>query len=148
MRTSDALRPHVLIEFTAATLSLRPLVCPVSSFALVWRVPDRVRQPLDDDPDLVRHIHDLAALQPYAMTHSDFRRLAIEMIQRDDDRCEKIAGLSLQKKLHILMDILVSDTEYETEYIRFVQGMSYASGSVPTYEQAMEKLNALIDHLK
>jgi len=112
---SEALRPHVLIEFTVTDLSLPPLLLPVSSFisqltktdpeiaaipcidpvetaidkmsALIWRVPHRVREPQDDDPDLVRHIHDLVALQQRATEHADFKRLAIEMIARDDYRC-------------------------------------------------------------
>lgn len=175
MPSPAALRPHVLIEFTVAIMSLPPLLRPVSSFiteltnkdpeipavlcidpvenavdkmsALVWRVPDRVRQPADDDPDLVRHIHDLAALQPNATRNKDFKRLAIEMIQQDDYRCDKIEGLPLEEKVRILLNILDSDGEYRTEYARFVQGMSYATGGVPTYEEAMLKLRALISHL-
>jgi Nucleotidyl transferase AbiEii toxin, Type IV TA system len=172
---SNALRPHLQIEFTATTLSLPPLMRPVSSFiadlmrtdpeilavacidpvenaadklsALLWRVPDRVQAPEDDDPDLARHIHDLAALQPYAMAHSEFRRLAIEMIRQDDDRCATITGLPLKEKARILLDMLGKDGEYRMEYTRFVQGMSYAAGGVPTYEEALAKLKALIDHL-
>jgi hypothetical protein len=172
---SEALRPHILIEFTATTLSLPPLIRPVFSLiaeltktdaeiaavvcidpvenavdkmsALVWRVPDRVRQPEDDDPDLVRHIHDLAILQPHATSHADFKRLAIGMIGQDDDRCEKIAGLPMGEKLQLLLKILTTDREYRTEYTRFVQGMSYAATGVPTYEEAMIKLKVLIDHL-
>ena len=172
---SQALRPHVLIEVTVSTLSLPPLVLPVASFiaelmktgpeipaatcidpvenavdkmsALVWRVPDRVRQPADDDPDLVRHIHDLAALQPYAIHHADFRSLAIGMIRQDDDRCDQITGWPVERKLQLLLDILTSDTEYRTEYTRFVQGMSYAAGGVPTYDEAIAKVKTLVDHL-
>ena len=172
---SNALRPHLQIEFTATTLSLPPLMRPVSSFiaeltrtgpeiltvacidpvenaadklsALLWRVPDRVRVPKDGDPDLARHIHDLAALQPYATAHSEFRRLAIEMIRQDDDRCAIITGLPLKEKTRILLDMLGRDGEYRMEYTRFVQGMSYAAGGVPTYEEALAKLKALIDQL-
>jgi hypothetical protein len=172
---SAALRPHILIEFTVASLSLPPLKRSVSSFigeltktgpeiavvscidpvenaadkisALVWRVPDRVRKPEDDDPDLARHIHDLAALQPLALAHTEFKRLAIYMIQQDDDRCKKITGLSLEKKLQLLIEILESDTEYRNEYTRFVQGMSYATGVVPTYGQAVTRLKELINHI-
>jgi len=153
---STALRPHLQIEFTVSTLSLSPLILPVSSFiaeltktypeiaavacidpvensadkisALIWRVPDRVRQPADDDPDLTRHIHDLAVLQPYAVAHGEFRHLAIGVISQDDGRCSKIKGKSLQEKFRILLDILNADAEYRTEYTRFVQGMSYAVG--------------------
>lgn len=115
---SEALRPHVLIEFSVTGLSLPPILLPVSSFitqltrtdpeiaailcidpvetaidkmsALLWRVPDRVREPQDDDPDLVRHIHDLVALHQRAKAHPNFKRLTIEMIARDDDRFPRL----------------------------------------------------------
>ena len=173
---ATALRPHILIEFSATTLSLPPLMCSVSSFiaeltktdpeiaavacldpvenavdklsALVWRVPDRVRHPSDDDPDLVRHIHDLAALESRAINHPKFRLLAIEMIGKDDGRSDKIGGWPIYKKLEHLMEILTTDREYPSEYTRFVQGMSYATNGVPNYGEALAKLRILIDHLK
>jgi predicted nucleotidyltransferase component of viral defense system len=173
--SSDALRPRLQIEFTAATLLLPPLIRPVASLiseltktspevpdvtcidpvenaadklsALIWRVPDRVRVPQDEDPDLARHIHDLAALQPYATSHTAFRRLALGAIEQDDDRCKKTKGQPLNRKIQILLEILTDDADYRTEYTRFVQGMSYATGEVPTYEEAMAKLKILLDHL-
>jgi hypothetical protein len=47
----------------------------------------------------------------------------------------------------VLLEVLTADTDYRTEYIRFVQGMSYGSSGVPTYEEAMTKLKMLTDHL-
>lgn len=172
---ADALRPHLQIEFTATTLSLPPVLRSVSSFiaelsmtdpeipdvacidpvenaadklsALLWRVPDRTRVPQDDDPDLTRHLHDLAVLQPYAAAHAAFCHLAIEMIRQDDDRCARTMGLPLEEKARVLLSILDTDGEYRSEYTRFVQGMSYAIGAVPTYDEAMAKLRILIDLL-
>ncbi|WP_431217957.1 nucleotidyl transferase AbiEii/AbiGii toxin family protein [Puia sp. P3] len=173
--SSAPLRPHLQIEFTESDLSLLPLLRSVSSLiaeltktnpeipavacidpvesavdkisALLWRVPDRVRQPKDDDPDLARHIHDLAALQPYAIAHPDFKHLTVGMIGQDDHRCDKTSGLPIVQKFQILMEILATDTEYATEYTRFVQGMSYAAGGVPTYSKAMAKLKDLVEHI-
>lgn len=172
---SEVLRAHVLIEFSVTGLSLPPIPLPVSSFigqltkkdpeipviqcidpvetaidkmsALVWRVPDRVREPQDDDPDLVRHIHDLVVLHQRAIAHPNFKALAIEMIARDDDRCPKISGRPLKEKMSILMNTLENDGEYLTEYNRFVQGMSYASGKVPSFEEAIRRLKDLANHL-
>lgn len=171
----SALRPHLQIEFTVATPTFPPVIRPVASFiaeltksapevseiacvdpvenaadklsALIWRVPDRVREPEDDDPDLARHLHDLAALQPYAIGHSLFKELAIDTIRQDDDRCEQTKGKSLDQKFQLLLEILASDREYRTEYTRFVQGMSYARGAVPSFDEAIVKLKALADHL-
>jgi hypothetical protein len=171
----EALRSHILIEFTVTTLSLPPVLLPVSSFvaqltknnpeilaipcidpveaaidkmsALVWRVPDRARQPQDDDPDLVRHIHDLVTLHKYAMSHPNFKRLTIEMIAKDDNRCSKTSGLPLKEKLDILIETLENDGEYVVEYNRFVRGMSYAFGKVPSFEEAVGSLKELTNHL-
>jgi hypothetical protein len=171
----QALRPHLLIEFAVASLSLPSLVKPVASFiadlggsasevsaikcldpvenavdklsAVVWRVPDRIREPKDDDPDLVRHIYDLSALYDRAVAHPDFKRLAIEMIAHDDSRCKKISGLSLVEKFRVLFATLENDSAYILEYTRFVQGMSYASKNVPTFKQALERLKDLQDYL-
>lgn len=173
--SSSSLRPHLQIEFTMATPVLSPVIRSVASFiaeltktdpeapevacvdpvenaadklsALTWRVPDRVREPEDDDPDLARHIHDLAALQPYATSHADFKKLTIDAISQDDDRCAKAKGLPLSKKFELLQELLTADTEYRKEYTRFVQGMSYATGRVPNFDEAMNKLKVLIDHL-
>jgi len=128
----DGLPQHNMLlqnEFTEATLSLSPLLRPVSSLiaeltktdpeipavacidpvenavdkmsALVWRVPDRDRQPEDDDPHLARLIHDLAALQPHAIAHVNFKYLTIGMIRQDDHRCDRIAGLPLKPGVFI-----------------------------------------------
>src|SRR2546428_6215986 len=96
----EALRPHILIELTAKDVQLPPLYLPVSSFvndvakrspevarigcidpvesaadklsAIAWRIPDRARGGQDDDPFLVRHIHDLAILKDAALQHGAF----------------------------------------------------------------------------
>jgi hypothetical protein len=173
--SSNALRSHLQIEFSVAALALSSLTRPVASFiaeltkigpeapqvpcvdpvenaadklsALIWRVPDRVRIPKDDDPDLARHIHDLAALQPYAISHSTFPRLAIATMQQDENRCERIKGMTLSEKSDLLFEILTVNSDYKNEYIRFVQGMSYAAGSVLSFEEAVFRLKTLITHL-
>lgn len=115
--------------------------------ALIWRIPDRVRRPEDNDPDLVRHLHDLAILQQHAVSHFEFKRLAIGMIDQDDSRCRKISGWPLRKKLDLMMEIIESDKEYQPEYGRFVVGMSYASADVPSFNEAISSLKALSAHL-
>ena len=172
---SEALRPHVLVEFTAVDLSLPPIYLPVSSFvaqlsgadpelptiacidpvetaidklsALIWRVPDRIREPQDDDPDLVRHIHDLVALHQHATEHKNFKRMAVEMIGRDDPRCAKISGWPLKEKVAFLIETLETDRVYPSEYNRFVQGMSYSAAGAPSYQEAISKLKELTNQL-
>jgi hypothetical protein len=173
---ADALRAHLLVEFTITDLILPAIQLPVSSFvnelsrqppevksigctdpvenssdklsALIWRVPNRVRGQENDDPDIVRHIHDLSILSDYAVKHPAFKRLVIQTIDNDDRRSPKISGLPLEAKFDILLGILESEKEYEKEYERFVMGMSYGpDDSVPTFRNAVDKLQIMIAHI-
>ena len=108
--------------------------------------PDRVRGEDNDDPSIIRHIHDLAILSDLALQHPAFKDLAIRTIERDDQRSIKIAGLSIQEKFAVVLNILDEEKEYIDEYDRFVKGMSYApDNTLPSFQQAMEKLRKLIN---
>ncbi|GAB3788447.1 nucleotidyl transferase AbiEii/AbiGii toxin family protein [Spirosoma horti] len=173
---ADALRPHILLELTASDLSLPAVNLPVSSFinevakrlpevkgidcidpvenaadklsAITWRIPDRKRGTINDDPDIVRHIHDLAILSNKVMNHPEFTTMVKSAIDRDDKRSETITGLTLAQKLTKMLGILGSDSEYSTEYERFVNGMSYApSSSIPSFQKAVEKVSQLIHQI-
>jgi hypothetical protein len=171
-----ALRPHILVEFTVTDLVLPAIQLPVSSFineltrqppevksiactdpvenssdklsALTWRVPNRVRGQENDDPDIVRHIHDLSILSDYAIKHPAFKKLAIETISSDDQRSPKTSGIPLKAKFDTILGILDSEKEYEKEYERFVMGMSFGpNGSVPSFRNAVEKLQIMNAHI-
>ena len=162
-----------MLELTVSDLSIPAVNLPVSSFinevaqrlpevksidcidpvenaadklsAITWRIPDRKRGTVNDDPDIVRHIHDLAILSDRVMDHPKFSAMVRSAIDRDDKRSETITGLTLTQKLTKMLNILGSDTEYSTEYERFVNGMSYApSGSIPSFQKAVEKVSQLI----
>ena len=170
---ADALRPHILLELTVSDLSLSAVNLPVSSFinevakrlpevkgidcidpvenaadklsAVTWRIPDRNRGTVNDDPDIVRHIHDLAILSDKVMSHPEFPAMVRSTIDRDDKRSETTTGLTLTQKLTKMLGILESDSEYPTEYERFVKGMSYApNGSILSFHKAVEKVSQLI----
>jgi len=174
---ADALRPHILLELTVSDLSLPAVNLPVSSFinevakrlpevkgidcidpvenaadklsAITWRIPDRKRGTVNDDPDIVRHIHDLAILSDKVMNHPDFPTMVRSAIDRDDKRSETITGLTLTQKLTKMLGILGSDSEYSTEYEHFVNGMSYApNGTIPSFQKAVEKVSQLINQIK
>lgn len=173
---AEALRPHVLIELTVRDTQRSPLFLPVSSFvnhlakrppevarigcidpvesaadklsAIVWRIPDRVRGGQDDDPSLVRHLHDLAILKDLALGHRDFPSLVAASMQQDLNRPKHdalIAGLPAREKFQRMLDVLEGDHEYALEYERFVQGVSYAAqGETPGFKEAIEALHRLI----
>lgn len=54
--------------------------------ALAWRVCTRKRGAEDDDPTVVRHLHDLASLEWMANESPDFRRLVWQAMESDTGR--------------------------------------------------------------
>ena len=170
---ADALRPHILLEFTVSELLLPAINLPVSSMinqvakqqaeidkiacinpvenvadklsAITWRIAERVRGSENDSPDIVRHIHDLAILKDLAMNNPKFSELVISAMERDKNRSEVIKSLSVKEKLSNVVEIISTDLEYSKEYERFINAMSYAdSDSVPTFKVALEGVGELV----
>jgi hypothetical protein len=111
---APGLRPHLRIEMTfrppalpAVDRPLRSLIAQaqgkepeVSAFscvdpietaadklsALAWRVCVRERGAPDDDPTIIRHLHDLAALEVRAMAAPAFATLVLEAAKADTSR--------------------------------------------------------------
>ncbi len=174
---SNTLRPHILLEFTVSEIALPTVALPVSSLinevarqpaeiqrlecvnpveiaaeklsAITWRIAERVRNSPKDDPDVVRHIHDLAILSDIALQHISFIDIVKNTILIDDKRSTTIRGLAIEVKFERMMTILENDSQYSKEYSRFVQSMSYApTGSTPSFEVALEAVQQLIASVK
>lgn len=170
---AEVLRPHIKLEFTLSKLILPSIELAVSSFineetkqapevakipcinpvenaadklsAIVWRIPSRVRGQNDKQPDVVRHLHDLAKLSDYTLKDSRFIDLAKSTIEQDDSRAEQIKGLSTKEKLSKVIEILESDPYYPQEYSTYVSEMVYNHDvPVPTFKEAVEKLKNII----
>lgn len=176
---ADGLRPHIQVEVTVHGPLLPVLRLPVQSFltrlmkgppevesiacmspmenaadklsALVWRIPDRVRGDANDDPSLVRHIHDLATLETLAREDPQFPALALAAMRRDNNRPKNhatFATLAEKDKMALMLDILTGDAGYPKEYDLFVRGVSYApEGSAPDFPTALEAVKRLADHV-
>lgn len=172
----DSLRPHIQLEFTAREPRLPPMYKPVASFistltrtppeianlacidpvesaadklsALCWRIPDRLRGHPEDDPAIIRHVHDLALLQAQALAHPHFPSLVQEVLKQDEQRprnTTSLIGLSAAEKFHNMLNRLESDPDYMAEYDRFVRGVSYApEGETPSFQEAVVSLKNLI----
>ncbi len=173
------LRPHIQVEMTVHSPQLPVLHLPVKSLltelmkkppevesiacispvesaadklsALAWRIPDRVRGNQNDDPSLVRHIHDLAALENIAIKDPNFIELVLAALNRDNSRPRNVSTfntLSKHEKFALMLDILVRDSEYIEEYRRFVFDVSYApEGAAPDFETAIKAVKRLADHV-
>ncbi len=63
--------------------------------ANAWRLPDRVRDWKDDDPSLVRHLHDLAVLKGRALACADFAALVEASMEQDENRAKNVAVAEL-----------------------------------------------------
>lgn len=171
---SEPLRPHIKLEFTLSNLLLPGVVLPVSSFvnevaaklpevariacvdpvenaadklsAIAWRIPSRIRGEKDRQPDVVRHLHDLAKLSSRALVSPDFAHVANYTIERDANRAGGLRELSTSEKLNQMLRILEDDPLYPKEYDTFVHGMSYAQHAVvPTYIEAIEQVKRLVN---
>jgi predicted nucleotidyltransferase component of viral defense system len=171
---ADALRPHILLEFTVSEPLLPAIDLPVSSMinevakqtpeideiacvnpvenaadklsAITWRIAKRVRGSQNDNPDVVRHIHDLAIMKDLALENPNFSVLVSIALKRDNKRSELIKDLSLSHKLLNVLNIINSDTEYLREYDRFVNAMSYANNdTIPTFKTALKYVEELVN---
>ena len=96
---------------------------------MVWRVLCRKRDSEGDDPTLIRHLHDLAALESLVVKNADFKSLVFTLFEKDSDRGkpkEEYQKLDKTGRIREAMRILEEDREYAVEYARFVDDVSYA----------------------
>ena len=173
MYEGSNLRPNITAEFTFENLILPSTICEISSSigqfineepisvnciqpieviankfsALMWRVyiKDRTK-PLhtkENDPTIVRHLHDIAALEDLLYT-KEFVELLQKSFDTDKGRGGFDNNYTLAEFVKITLDKLTEDKIYKKEYSDFVSSMSYAKDSeVITFEKAMASLNKL-----
>lgn len=178
-KKTPALRPHVKLEVTfdppALPFEKRPLqsfvaqaqqrepevtsipcVSPTETAAdklsaLTWRVSQRDRNDLQDDAALIRHLHDLAALETVIIAQSKtFIPLVIECLNKDASRDKKSGTATLPpiQRLRRMLDMLESDRLYKVEYEQFVVGMSYAADAERlSFQAALQVATRLVDLL-
>lgn len=171
----DKLRPHLQIEvtfgapvepverrsvssFVAQARQEMPeigaiaCVSPVETAAdklsaLTWRVLTRKRGSEDDDPTMIRHLHDLAALEATVIGNAGFAPLFLRTAGEDAGRGnppEALRALTVSERLQRLIVVLGEDAAYRAEYDRFVLSMSYArTGETPSFDAALESLQRL-----
>jgi len=92
--------------------------------ALAWRTAVRDRKSSKDDPSIVRHIHDLAALAPVVEGSATFAPLARNVLAQDAGRT-KIAGADGLALLRAMLPAITGDPQWRDEYERFVEAVSF-----------------------
>lgn len=172
---SSALRPYIKLEVTFLSPAVQAKVSSVRSFvsqarndppeaegilcidpvetaadklsALTWRVLNRQRRSENDDPTLIRHLHDLAALEAIAVSDSNFPGLLKASFSKDIDRggaSSERDDMTAREQLSAALDSVVSDSEYRREYEQFVVAMSYAAeDETPSFDEALEAIHRL-----
>lgn len=173
----QALRPHLEIEFSFTQPQLEPTTESITSFvssfsgeegdanipclspteiaadklsALCWRVIKRDRNSEGDDPTLVRHIHDLSALNGIISGDIEqFYSLFKASHDIDQSSTARQTGMQALEAVGNMIEELKSDSLYQKEYEQFVASMSYASDDEQIdFSQAIEKLSELHGCLK
>lgn len=165
----QALRPHLEIEFSFTQPQLEPTTKSVTSFvnsfsgeegeasipclspteiaadklsALCWRVLKRDRSSENDDPTLVRHIHDLCVLiELISEDIKQFYSLFKASHDIDQGSAARQTGMPAIEAVGNMIEELKSDSLYQKEYEQFVASMSYAADEEQIhFDQAIKKL--------
>jgi predicted nucleotidyltransferase component of viral defense system len=170
----QGLRPHIRVEMSFRAPALPPVARPIRSLisiaekqpaevaaficvdpvetaadklsALAWRVRARDRTKADDDPTIIRHLHDLATLEPHVASAPRFAELvhtaAAADVGRGGDRAA--AGDPAAMFAEMLQRLEV-DALWAREYEDFVRAVSFAGpGEAIDFAHALDACTRLI----
>lgn len=152
---APGLRPHLRIEMTFDAPALPPIERPIRSLiaqvqgeppevptfpcvdpvetaadklsARSWRVCVRDRGSENDDPTIVRHLHDLAALEARTVKCSAFAALLTQAVMKDSGRGGGRAPTEPAKRFALTLERLTTDPLWAEEYEEFVHNVSFAA---------------------
>jgi hypothetical protein len=150
---AEAFRPHIKIEMTFEAPALPAILRPIRSMiaeaeaeppevaafpsvdpvetaadklsALAWRVCTRDRGSPRDDPRIVRHVHDLAALEPIVDAAPALAGLVRQVVMADADRGGGGAPRDLVERFALMLERLRTDRLWAKEYGDFVRDTSF-----------------------
>jgi hypothetical protein len=172
--TGPGLRPHIRIEMTLRAPALPPIARPIASLigmaqqkppevvaflcvdpvetaadklsALAWRVHARQRGSADDDPTIIRHLHDLAALKETVTASNDFSRLVQKAMSDDEGRGGEATASSDPAALFAgMLERLNTDPLWAAEYQDYVRQVSFAApGELVGFDEALAAVKGLM----
>lgn len=166
-------RPHIQAELSVRKPAVPPVTRSVASFvalargdapevlsiwcadpvetaaeklsALAWRVVSRDRAAANDDPAMIRHLHDLAALEVQISGDERFPALARAVIATDSGR--GTAGRETEPAA-LLADMhkrLGDDPGWRAEYDAFVRDFFYGRPAQKiTFDAALEACGRIV----
>lgn len=111
--------------------------------ALTWRVLKRDRSAHGDDPTMIRHLHDIAALISVIRENQDlFVEVAESSFDGDRQSSKRDTDATFVESIQEALKCLESDEEYRAEYSQFVDAMSYADDDENMdFDSALEMLS-------
>lgn len=116
--------------------------------ALAWRVAKRDRSQANDDPAIIRHLHDLAALAPLVAGNEEFRDLAREVLIEDAARA-KTAGTTGSALLANMLPAITNDALWQREYEQFVGAVSFGKDDEHiTFDRAVNACSGLVGEIQ
>ena len=111
--------------------------------ALRLRVNKRNRSDEQDDPAMIRHLHDLYVLRDYVLSQDkDFKAMVHASYEAGEKRSSRCLGIPLQEAIEQMLAKLIEDVLYEAEYEGYVKSMSYGES------QDLASFDVAIDFLK
>jgi predicted nucleotidyltransferase component of viral defense system len=170
--SGQGLRPHIRIEMSFRAPALAPIERPIRSLiaaahrdppevvsfscvdpvetaadklsALAWRVQARDRTRPDDDPTIIRHLHDLAALERQIAAAPLFGELVLAAAAADEGR----GGIPAADPATMFAEMrrrLETDPLWAREYEEFVRQVSFAGpGEVIHFADALAACARLV----
>jgi hypothetical protein len=175
--TGPGLRPHIRVEMSLKASTLEPVARPIASLismaqrnppevaaflcvnpvetaadklsALAWRVHARRRGAPDDDPTIIRHLHDLAALRATVNASDEFPELVRRAKAEDTGRGgEATASINPKAMFAGMLERLTSDRLWAVEYWDYVRQVSYADiDELLDFDQAVAAVKDLITEI-
>ena len=116
--------------------------------ALTWRVLD---QRTRNDRTLIRHVHDLAALEPLATAHQAFPALLRRLLEADATRGgpgPDLDTLTPVERLATALNVL-TEQRHAADYEGFVHAMCYGTeNETPTYQDGLDAIRRLGQRLE
>lgn len=133
----------------APDVALLPCVDPIETAAdkvsaLAWRTASRKRGTDGDDPAVVRHLHDLAALAAKVEAEPTFRPLVLDVLEKDAKRSKK-EGAAGRDLLAVMLPTIEADDLWRREYEQFVGAVSFGKDEDRiSYDHAMAACEKLV----
>jgi hypothetical protein len=171
--TLNGLRSHIQVEVSLRTPKLPAIARSVQSFvaqagrsaaevaaidcadpvetaaeklsALAWRVLSHERGGVGEDPSMIRHLHDLAALETRAAAAASFAALARDIASLDSGRGSAGRPQEFNALLRAMLADLTAKPHWRTDYEMYIRAVSYAPDTQTIlFDSALAALTRLI----